>query len=150
MAATGTATSSGDKRRLPARRGFHDELGRRKPQAAVEIAPADQEEPILLGLQETAERTGEIVVPGDGMERREPGTEVADQGEAGLVFRVRAAVGQVADHEHADGVRRNGGDVLQRLPEMAMTQFGPGGIFDIWESERITGDPLRSDYLRMD
>ncbi len=35
-------------------------------------------------------------------------------------------------------------------PEMAMTQFGPGGIFDIWESERITGDPLRSDYLRMD
>ncbi|MBR1608453.1 MAG: hypothetical protein IJ678_02425 [Kiritimatiellae bacterium] len=34
-------------------------------------------------------------------------------------------------------------------PEMQMTQFGPGGIFDIWESERITGDPLRSDYLRM-
>ena len=35
-------------------------------------------------------------------------------------------------------------------PEMVMTQFGPGGIFYIWESERITGDPLRSDYLRMD
>jgi hypothetical protein len=35
-------------------------------------------------------------------------------------------------------------------PEMRMTQFGPDGIFDIWETERITGDPLRSDYLRMD
>lgn len=35
-------------------------------------------------------------------------------------------------------------------PELRMTQFGPGGIFDIWECERITGDPLRSDYLRMD
>ena len=34
--------------------------------------------------------------------------------------------------------------------DMEMTQFGPGGIFDIWESERITGDPRRSDYLRMD
>lgn len=35
-------------------------------------------------------------------------------------------------------------------PEMRMTQFGPDGIFDIWETERITGDPLRSAYLRMD
>lgn len=35
-------------------------------------------------------------------------------------------------------------------PEMHMTQFGPDGIFDIWETERITGDPLRSAYLRMD
>ena len=34
-------------------------------------------------------------------------------------------------------------------PDMAMWQFGPGGIFNIWESERITGSPLRSDYLRM-
>ena len=35
-------------------------------------------------------------------------------------------------------------------PEMRMTQFGPEAIFDIWESERITGTPLRSAYLRMD
>ena len=35
-------------------------------------------------------------------------------------------------------------------PDMAMWQFGPGGIFNIWESERITGSPLRSAYLRMD
>lgn len=34
-------------------------------------------------------------------------------------------------------------------PAMEMTQFGPEGIFNIWESERITGSPLRSDYLRM-
>ena len=35
-------------------------------------------------------------------------------------------------------------------PEMEMWQFGPGGIFNIWESERITGSPQRSAYLRMD
>ncbi len=35
-------------------------------------------------------------------------------------------------------------------PDMGMTQFGPEAIFNIWESERITGDPRRSDYLRMD
>ena len=35
-------------------------------------------------------------------------------------------------------------------PDMGMTQFGPEAIFNIWESERITGDPLRSDYMRMD
>ncbi|MBQ9429918.1 MAG: hypothetical protein IJU44_00020 [Kiritimatiellae bacterium] len=35
-------------------------------------------------------------------------------------------------------------------PDMAMWQFGPGGILSICESERITGSPLRSAYLRMD
>ena len=35
-------------------------------------------------------------------------------------------------------------------PDMAMWQFGPGGVFNIWESERITGSPQRSAYLRMD
>ena len=34
--------------------------------------------------------------------------------------------------------------------EMQMWQFGPEGIFNIWESEKITGTPLRSAYLRMD
>ena len=34
--------------------------------------------------------------------------------------------------------------------DYGLLSFGAGGIFDIWESERITGDPLRSDYLRMD
>ena len=34
-------------------------------------------------------------------------------------------------------------------PEMEMWQFGPGGIFNILESERITGSPQRSAYLRM-
>lgn len=35
-------------------------------------------------------------------------------------------------------------------PDMAMWQFGPGAIFNIWESERITGSPQKSAYLRMD
>ena len=35
-------------------------------------------------------------------------------------------------------------------PEMEMWQFGPGGIFNILESERITGSPQRSAYIRMD
>ena len=35
-------------------------------------------------------------------------------------------------------------------PEMAMWQFGPAGIFDIWENEKVTGSPLTSAYMRMD
>lgn len=33
-------------------------------------------------------------------------------------------------------------------PKMEMWQFGPPGIFSIWECERETGSPLNSDYLR--
>ena len=34
-------------------------------------------------------------------------------------------------------------------PSMAMWQFGREGIFNIWESEKITGSPRNSAYLRM-
>ena len=34
-------------------------------------------------------------------------------------------------------------------PDLAMWEFGPGGIFDMWETERITGTPRRSAYLRV-
>ncbi|MDE3275039.1 MAG: hypothetical protein PUJ80_03330 [Verrucomicrobiota bacterium] len=34
-------------------------------------------------------------------------------------------------------------------PAMEMWQFGPMGIFDMWESEKVTGTPQRSAYLRM-
>ena len=34
-------------------------------------------------------------------------------------------------------------------PAMAMWEFGPGGVFDMWEAERIAGSPRRSAYLRM-
>ena len=34
-------------------------------------------------------------------------------------------------------------------PDMGMCQFGPDGIFDIWESERVTGSPQSSAYMRM-
>ena len=32
--------------------------------------------------------------------------------------------------------------------ECGMTDFGPYGIFDIWEAERVTGDPRNSVYIR--
>ena len=35
-------------------------------------------------------------------------------------------------------------------PSLEMWQFAPAGIFDMWESERITGDPRNSLYLRGD
>ncbi|MBR4172394.1 MAG: hypothetical protein IKR48_12145 [Kiritimatiellae bacterium] len=35
-------------------------------------------------------------------------------------------------------------------PAMEMWQFGPEGIFNIWESEKITGSPKNSAYLRME
>lgn len=31
-----------------------------------------------------------------------------------------------------------------------MTEFGAGAIFDIWECEKITGDPRQSIYIRGD
>lgn len=34
--------------------------------------------------------------------------------------------------------------------ELEMWEFGPAGIFDMWESEQITGDPRNSLYLRGD
>ena len=34
-------------------------------------------------------------------------------------------------------------------PEMEMWQFGPEGLFNIWESEKVTGSPKNSAYLRM-
>lgn len=35
-------------------------------------------------------------------------------------------------------------------PELEMWEFSPIGIFDIWESELVTGDPCNSLYLRRD
>ena len=32
--------------------------------------------------------------------------------------------------------------------ESGMTSFGAGGVFDIWEVERVTGDPRNSVYIR--
>ena len=34
--------------------------------------------------------------------------------------------------------------------KLQMWQFGPPAIFDMWESEQITGDPRNSLYLRGD
>lgn len=34
--------------------------------------------------------------------------------------------------------------------ELQMWQFGPPAIFDMWESEQVTGDPRNSPYLRGD
>jgi len=34
-------------------------------------------------------------------------------------------------------------------PDMEMCEFGPVGIFNIWECEKNSGSPLTSDYLRM-
>ena len=33
--------------------------------------------------------------------------------------------------------------------KMGMEQFGPPGVFDMWECEQVTGSPLNSAYLRM-
>ena len=34
-------------------------------------------------------------------------------------------------------------------PAMEMWQFGPEGLFNIWKSEKVTGSPKNSAYLRM-
>ena len=32
--------------------------------------------------------------------------------------------------------------------ELGMTEFGAGALFEIWECEKITGDPRKSVYIR--
>ncbi len=32
--------------------------------------------------------------------------------------------------------------------DCGMTEFGAGAIFEIWECERVTGDPRNSVYIR--
>ncbi|MCI6886391.1 MAG: hypothetical protein MR868_03945 [Lachnospiraceae bacterium] len=32
--------------------------------------------------------------------------------------------------------------------DYGLTSFGAGGIFEIWESEKVTGDPKNSIYIR--
>lgn len=35
-------------------------------------------------------------------------------------------------------------------PELEMTSIPPVGIFDMWENERVTGDPRNSLYITRD
>ena len=35
-------------------------------------------------------------------------------------------------------------------PELEMWEFSPVGIFDMWETEIVTGDPRDSLYIRRD
>ena len=37
---------------------------------------------------------------------------------------------------------------MLEAPEMAMWEFSERAIFDIWEAERVTGDPRNSVYIR--
>ena len=37
---------------------------------------------------------------------------------------------------------------LRYILVCGMTDFGAGAIFEIWESERVTGDPRNSVYIR--
>ena len=32
--------------------------------------------------------------------------------------------------------------------DTGMTSFGAGAVFDIWEAEKVTGDPRNSIYIR--
>lgn len=33
-------------------------------------------------------------------------------------------------------------------PKLEMQEFAPGALFDMWEVEKITGDPRNSIYIR--
>lgn len=39
---------------------------------------------------------------------------------------------------------------MLRDPKLAMWDFSPLGIFDMWECEQITGNPRNSLYIRRD
>ena len=40
--------------------------------------------------------------------------------------------------------------VMLEDPEQAMWEFSPLALFDIWEAEKVTGDPRNSVYIRCD
>ena len=55
--------------------------------------------------------------------------------------------------EPMDAFRRYLGSETYRMfvdPALEMTDFSPAGIFDMWESEQVTGDPRNSLYIRGD
>ena len=33
-------------------------------------------------------------------------------------------------------------------PELEIYKMSPAAVFDMWESEKVTGDPRRSQYIR--
>lgn len=37
---------------------------------------------------------------------------------------------------------------MLRNPQLAMWDFSPAGVFDMWECEQITGNPRNSLYIR--
>lgn len=45
-----------------------------------------------------------------------------------------------------------GSETYQMLidPDLEMWDFSPTALFDLWESEQITGDPRNSLYIRRD
>ncbi len=50
-----------------------------------------------------------------------------------------------------DALRRFAGSETHALledPENGLSAFGAPGIFDIWESEAVTGNPRNSVYIR--
>lgn len=52
-----------------------------------------------------------------------------------------------------DALRRFIGSETYRMlidPELEMWDFSPCGLFDMWESEQVTGDPRNSLYIRRD
>ena len=54
-------------------------------------------------------------------------------------------------YPHMDALRQF---VMSKTHELledentGMTAFGAGAVFDIWEAEKITGDPRNSIYIR--
>ena len=53
--------------------------------------------------------------------------------------------------DRMDALRRFSSSETHSLLEdtdFGLLSFGPGGIFDIWEAEVVTGDPRNSVYIR--
>lgn len=57
------------------------------------------------------------------------------------------------NYSHMDALRHFASSQTHALLEdedCGMTAYGAGAIFELWEVERITGDPRNSVYIRED
>ncbi|MCD7774154.1 MAG: hypothetical protein LUG85_02255 [Clostridiales bacterium] len=81
------------------------------------------------------------------MRRLEP--DIIDYYNQEVVKMITEKYGMSQMDAFRDFVRSETHEMLENA-DMGMTEFGAGALFDIWECEKITGDPRNSVYIRYD
>ena len=68
-------------------------------------------------------------------------------------YEVTQLISDKYGYSHMDALRLFVTSETHRMmenPKLEMWQFGPPAILELWEAEKITGDPRNSIYVRGD